>query len=84
MEEENSGDEGEGAPVAYLGTGNLSDDMHDDDMSESEGHLKKKARTVDYSHGKKQSSSADNNIIEVEEPQTLEDLESLTAKLIQG
>ena len=84
MEDEFSGEEEEGKPVAYLGTGNLSDDMSGDDMSESEGRLKKKARTVDYSHGNKPSNPVDDNIIEVEEPQTLEDLESLTAKLIQG
>ena len=58
--------------------------MSDGDMSDSEGHLKKKARTVDYSHGHNPSNSVDDDIIEVEEPQTLEDLESLTAKLIQG
>lgn len=42
MEEEISGDEEEGKTVAYLGTGNLSDDMSDGDMSDSEGHLKRK------------------------------------------
>ncbi|CAI5061286.1 ANL_HP_G0153780.mRNA.1.CDS.1 [Saccharomyces cerevisiae] len=84
MEDEISGDDEEGKTVAYLGTGNLSDDMSDGDISDSEGHLKKKARTVDYSHGHNPSNSVDDDIIEVEEPQTLEDLESLTAKLIQG
>ena len=80
MEGEQISDEGEA--VAYLGTGNLSDDMEDDYDSELEQRPKKKSRFTYNSDN--ESASEDNGIIEVEEPQTLEDLESLTARLIDN
>lgn len=68
--------------VAYLGTGNLSDDLESD---YEESHPRKKSRYHDDesdSHYDEEGDSA--RVIEVEEPQTLEDLESLTAKLIES
>ena len=61
-----------------IGTGNLSDDMESED--EEERSYKKRK----YTNNSSESDMEDDNVIEVEEPQTLEDLESLTAKLIQG
>lgn len=75
MEEEYGSDE---EAVAYVGTGNLSDDMHD---SDDESRPKKKSRFGEF---KDMSDEEDNNIIELEEPATLEDLESLTSRLIQS
>ncbi|CAL9734576.1 ATP-dependent RNA helicase Hca4p [Monosporozyma servazzii] len=69
-------------PVAYLGTGNLSDDMGDYDSDEEPST--KKSRYGDLSSDSESASIEDTNIIEVEEPQTLEDLESLTSRLIQN
>lgn len=73
----------EGETVVQLGTGNLSDDMQDDYESDSEGRQNKRQKPVNY----KRSGTATedhNEVIEVEEPHTLEDLESLTARLIQN
>ncbi|AMD22758.1 HHL012Cp [Eremothecium sinecaudum] len=77
-ESDYSYDDNSGPAVAYLGTGNLSDDMHSESESE-DSRPPKKARfqvsDVEDIH---------NDFIEIEEPQTLESLESLTAKLIQN
>ncbi|CCE65875.1 hypothetical protein TPHA_0N00940 [Tetrapisispora phaffii CBS 4417] len=82
-DEEFGSDEEE--PVAYLGTGNLSDDMGNDYSSAEEGEPERKKSR--YSKNNDDSSDEDDNInnngvIEIEEPETLEDLESLTARLI--
>ncbi|CCF58318.1 hypothetical protein KAFR_0E01640 [Kazachstania africana CBS 2517] len=66
--------------VAYLGTGELSDDMEE---NENQRPVRKRARYESASEGS-DDEKVDNNVVELEEPQTLEDLESLTAKLIQG
>lgn len=71
--------------AAYVGTGNLSDDMKDDYESDSEtlSRANKKQRFNNLED--EQSHEEDHNdIIEVEAPQTLEDLESLTSRLIQS
>ncbi|CCH60840.1 hypothetical protein TBLA_0D03400 [Henningerozyma blattae CBS 6284] len=64
---------------AFLGTGNLSDDMESD--SDDDSRTKKE---VSYKRNNESDYEGeyDDNIIEMEEPNTLEDLESLTAKLI--
>ncbi|QLQ81043.1 hypothetical protein HG537_0E03980 [Torulaspora globosa] len=71
--------------VVQLGTGNLSDDMQDDYESDSDENDRqtKKQKSVNY---KRDPSIAEDHqdFIEVEEPHTLEDLESLTARLIQN
>lgn len=71
--------------VVQLGTGNLSDDMEDNYESDSDENdrQRKKQKSVDY---KRDASAAQDHgdFIEVEEPHTLEDLESLTARLIQS
>lgn len=77
LAEEYSDDE---ETVVQLGTGNLSDDMDDD--YDSDERPTKKSRSVNYKHGATEEEHSD--VIEVEEPETLEDLESLTARLIQG
>lgn len=73
-------DESDGGVVAYLGTGNLSDDLQSDD---EETRPRKKSRFGDIS-SEDEEDVKNKNIIEVEEPQTLEDLESLTSHLIQS
>ncbi|KAK5963191.1 RNA-dependent ATPase HCA4 PWA37_004899 [Arxiozyma heterogenica] len=82
MEREMANESDYEEPVVYLGTGNLSDDMHDYDSDEEQ---KFKRPRITESVAESDSASDDNNdIIEVTEPQTLEDLESLTSRLIQG
>ena len=75
--EEDESDE-ETRNVAYLGEPNLSEDMEDD----FEDEPRKKAKSVNYIRDQRKETAHD--IIEVEEPETLEDLESLTARLIQN
>lgn len=71
--------------VAYVGTGNLSDDMNDDYESESETLSRANKRQRFNNLEEEQSHEEDHNdIIEVEAPETLEDLESLTSRLIQS
>lgn len=70
----------EGETIVQLGTGNLSDDMEDD--YDSDERPTKKSKSTDYKRGPLEDEHSD--VIEVEEPETLEDLESLTARLIQG
>ncbi|QLG70559.1 hypothetical protein HG535_0A05000 [Zygotorulaspora mrakii] len=83
MAEEHSEDDNIGEPVAYVGTGHLSDDMDEDNYeSDNDPHPRKRQR-VDYKHDS-ESHTDTNDIIEVEEPQTLEDLESLTSRLISN
>ncbi|KAL3235159.1 hypothetical protein RNJ44_02947 [Nakaseomyces bracarensis] len=82
--EEFSGQEDE-EPVAYLGTGNLSDDMEDYSSEDEDGHKTKKSKTVDYRFNKSEKRiPTDEDVIEIQEPETLEDLESLTARLIES
>lgn len=64
-------------PTAYVGTGNLSDDMGG--YSSEEERPTKKSRFMEP-----ENEDEDDNIIEVDAPQTLEDLESLTSRLIQN
>lgn len=71
----------EGETVVQLGTGNLSDDMDED--YDSDERPSKKSRSTNYKRGDSLDID-ENDVIEVEEPETLEDLESLTARLIQG
>lgn len=78
----------EDEPVAYLGTGNLSDDMQSgadtEDDFQDERQPRKKSKYADSSEDEEEEerTTERDRIIEVEEPQTLEDLESLTANLI--
>lgn len=64
-----------------IGTGDLDEDMVSDDETE-----KKPRKKVKYSRA--DNSDAEHipveNVIDVENPETLEDLESLTARLLQG
>lgn len=82
MEREMADDSDYGEPMVYLGTGNLSDDMNDYDSDEVQ-HFKK-SKIAEPASEAESVSDNDNNIIELEEPQTLEDLESLTSRLIQS
>lgn len=79
----NSDDAESEEEVRYVvGTGNLDDDM----VSEDEDN-KAPRKKVKYSRSGKDSddeSDAGDNVIQIENPETLEDLESLTAKLLQG
>lgn len=71
--------------VAYVNTGNLSDDMNDDYESDSETLSRANKRQRFNNLEEEQSHEEDHNdIIEVEAPETLEDLESLTSRLIQN
>lgn len=63
-----------------LSAGKLNEDMEHSE-SESDRPIKKKQK---YQQNYSRSNNVDQNIIEMEEPQTLEDLESLTSKLIHG
>lgn len=68
----------------YLGTGNLSDDMHDSDESDAEERPSKRGRFTNTSSDSESDSEDDKyGVTELEEPQTLEDLESLTSRLLQ-
>ncbi|CCD23892.1 RNA-dependent ATPase HCA4 NDAI_0C02320 [Naumovozyma dairenensis CBS 421] len=77
--EEEEASSGEDVANAYVGTGNLSDDMEDE---EEGNNTRKRARfstaTEETTH------ESDAGILELEEPETLEDLESLTSRLIQN
>ncbi|CDO93697.1 unnamed protein product [Kluyveromyces dobzhanskii CBS 2104] len=88
MEADMDDSEYEDEPVAYLGTGNLSDDIQsEDEHSNDERQPRKRSKYADSSdedEEEQQLSNGNGKIIEVEEPQTLEDLESLTANLIGG
>lgn len=96
MEAEMDDSDFEGETVAYLGTGNLSDDMQSGDDYESDSEEESDSETSRQPQRKKSryDSSSDEEdhgekdkfgkIIEVEEPKTLEDLESLTANLIDA
>ncbi|EDO17640.1 hypothetical protein Kpol_1004p13 [Vanderwaltozyma polyspora DSM 70294] len=79
MDNESSGEE----KVPFLGTGNLSDDMQDPDSDDEEGsRLRKRSRFE--TNNNYNDNDSDDGVIQVEEPQTLEDLESLTARLIDN
>lgn len=79
MAEDQSDDETQENNVAYLGTGHLSDDMDDDGDDEANFQPRKRQRfNID------DASEEEDNIIEVQEPETLEDLESLTSRLISS
>ncbi|CCK70925.1 RNA-dependent ATPase HCA4 KNAG_0F02610 [Huiozyma naganishii CBS 8797] len=69
-------------PAVILGTGDLDLDMNAADESDREEPARKSRKKSNFKSA--ESPEEDNNAIEVEEPQTLEDLESLTARLIQG
>ncbi|AAS51267.2 ACR040Wp [Eremothecium gossypii ATCC 10895] len=76
-------DEYDAPTVAYVGTGNLSDDMasgDEPDFAPASPPPRKKLKGR-YSES---AESPDTGVMEVEEPDTLEDLESLTARLISG
>ncbi|KAH3899346.1 RNA-dependent ATPase HCA4 SCDLUD_004786 [Saccharomycodes ludwigii] len=81
--------EDEDANVYIAGTGNLSDDMQEDDdhSSDDEEAVRKKARYDNSSdvsdNDNDKVGENNNNIIEYEEPETLEELESLTSNLIK-
>lgn len=75
-------DESEEEIRYVVGTGDLDDDM----VSEDEDN-KVPRKKVKYSRSGKDSddeSEVEDNVIQLENPETLEDLESLTAKLLQG
>lgn len=75
----------EGETVVQLGTGNLSDDMDDNDDSDSDADARQNKRHKSVNYKRAGSTVEDqDDVIEVEEPDTLEDLESLTARLIQS
>ncbi|OBA26538.1 DEAD-domain-containing protein [Hanseniaspora valbyensis NRRL Y-1626] len=68
--------------IRYVaGTGDLDEDMVSEDESEKRPRKKVKYSRTDDSDSENVS---ENNVIQVENPETLEDLESLTAKLLQG
>ncbi|CAL9729727.1 ATP-dependent RNA helicase Hca4p [Monosporozyma unispora] len=69
-------------PVAYVGNGNLSDDMGDYESDDEAPAKKPRYNASDFES--EPESDEDNNVMEVEEPQTLEDLESLTSRLIKN
>lgn len=73
--------EEDGPAVAYVGTGNLSDDM---DSESEEFQQRKRARYGDDDAADSDVGGHSGSVIEMEEPETLEDLESLTSKLIQS
>lgn len=94
MEEDDSYYSGDEEPAVVLGTGNLSDDLdeqsenedeeaegesqeQDEQKSESEEPPRKK-----HAANREQKHEEDDNVMEVEEPETLEDLESLTTRLL--
>ncbi|SCV99536.1 LAFE_0A05314g1_1 [Lachancea fermentati] len=79
--EDDSNDE-EGPMVATLGTGNLSDDMESD--SESEIQPRKRTRFADSDSDSDSDDDNKQQIIEMAAPETIEDLESLTSKLLSG
>ncbi|XBW35993.1 hypothetical protein QEN19_001568 [Hanseniaspora menglaensis] len=75
-----SSDEGEQEVRYVAGTGNLDEDMVSEDESE-----KRPRKKVKYSRNDNSESEVESdNVVQVENPETLEDLESLTAKLLQG
>ncbi|AQZ12986.1 HCA4 (YJL033W) [Zygosaccharomyces parabailii] len=68
---------------AILATGNLSDDMEDGrDYSDSDVEQPPRKKFAARSE-RKQDTRQQHEIIEVQEPETIEDLESLTSRLIQ-
>ncbi|SCV05510.1 LANO_0H09076g1_1 [Lachancea nothofagi CBS 11611] len=72
---------------ASIGTGNLSDDMNSSSDEES-GRTTKRVRysrdNASDSEDNSNKTSSKGRVIEMEHPESLEDLESLTAKLLQG
>lgn len=79
--EEDLSDDDEEEGVAYLGTGgvDLDRDMESSDEEEVEEPLTKKPKWFETS---KKVSRKD--VVEIEDPQSLEDLEALTQKLLEG
>lgn len=70
--------------VAVLGTGNLSDDLEgqsegDDEEQEQESDVEEPPRKK---HAARREKEQDDGVMEIEDPETLEDLESLTSRLI--
>ncbi|AET41543.1 RNA-dependent ATPase HCA4 Ecym_8261 [Eremothecium cymbalariae DBVPG len=92
QERHDSGDDCEhttGSTAAYLRTPNLSDDMqsdyYDSDYADSNKPSKKKIKLLQRDQEERYlEDRRANDIIEVEEPQSLDDLENLTSKLLQG
>lgn len=81
-EAEMSDDESDVETQVFLGTGNLSDDMVSD--SDGEDQPRKRFRRDDESSASDgESDDSRYGVTEFEEPQTLEDLESLTSRLMQ-
>ena len=78
-----SDDEGDVETQVYLGTGNLSDDMEDADSDEEEGQRKRARFANSSSDDDSDRDANDYGVTEIDAPETLEDLESLTARLIQ-
>ncbi|SCU88153.1 LADA_0E08504g1_1 [Lachancea dasiensis] len=87
-------DEGSGPYQVTLGTGDLNEDL-DVSSSEESGHFAKRAKYdsasdsgyESESYVKKDKPSANDRharVIEMEEPESLEDLESLTTRLLQN
>ncbi|SMN20807.1 similar to Saccharomyces cerevisiae YJL033W HCA4 Putative nucleolar DEAD box RNA helicase [Maudiozyma saulgeensis] len=79
---EYSDNEGDVETQVYLGTGNLSDDMEDAE-SDTEDRQNKRARFNSTSDSEDDSDANEYGVTEIDAPETLEDLESLTARLIQ-
>lgn len=68
-----------------VGTGNIDADIASDNDSDDEPETKKSKKWFENErvNGKEQSSD-DEEIVEYEEPETLEDLEALTSRLIKN
>ncbi|OBA24171.1 DEAD-domain-containing protein [Metschnikowia bicuspidata var. bicuspidata NRRL YB-4993] len=80
-EEELSGsDDDEGGAVVTLGTGDLDQDLESLD-DEPEQPASKKSRWFEKSTRK---NDLDEGVVELDEPETLEDLEALTSRLINN
>ncbi|CAR24937.1 ATP-dependent RNA helicase DBP4 [Lachancea thermotolerans] len=81
MDQESSDDQEGGYQVA-VGTGNLSDDMvSDDDEDRRPDKRRRFPERIEESEDRRAGSG---HIVEIEQPETLEDLESLTSRLIQS
>ncbi|CUS23654.1 LAQU0S11e01244g1_1 [Lachancea quebecensis] len=77
-----SSDDKEGGYQVTIGTGNLSDDMDSDD--DEDRHPGKRRRFPESTEESEERRAGSGKFVEIEQPETLEDLESLTSRLIQS
>lgn len=89
MEEKDEYSEDEEEPAVVLGTGNLSDDLEEESGDEAQESQSEEEES-DYEEPPRKKHAANkeqegqkDGVVEMEEPQTLEDLESLTSKLLK-